>query len=232
MFQNAGPTVPTTITHFLFAKVFRLSTKSRRKIINAAEIADYTGWLEKNFGSYKMFRKRESLWKEMVQNLDSRPIEGMEFGVAWGYATNFWLKVLNDSRLVVWRGFDRFTGLPRNWRNHKIGTFDAGGSAPNIGDPRVLWHVGDIENTISTVDTSIWNSRQLVVLFDLDLFEPSLYAWNFIKGKLKSGDLVYFDEAYDADERELLDNYVLKFGKFKCIGATPLALGLLLEDTY
>jgi hypothetical protein len=67
---------------------------------------------------------------------------------------------------------------------------------------------------------------QLVVLFDLDIFEPSLVAWQHLRGSLRAGDLLYFDEAFDADERRLLNEYVIPSGEYECVGATPTALGL------
>jgi hypothetical protein len=69
-------------------------------------------------------------------------------------------------------------------------------------------------------------TQQFVILFDLDIFEPSLAAWDHLKSSLRPGDLLYFDEAFDSDERRLLDEHILPTGSFECIGATPTALAL------
>jgi len=47
-----------------------------------------------------------------------------------------------------------------------------------------------------------------------------------VRGSLRPGDLLYFDEAFDADERRLLNEYVLPSGEYNCLAATPTALGL------
>ena len=95
-----------------------------------------------------------------------------------------------------------------------------------IDDMRVTWHVGDVEDTLKDLILDRNESQQFVVLFDLDLFEPSRAAWDHLRDSLRPGDLLYFDEAFDADERKLLNELILPVGKYEYIGATPLALGL------
>ena len=63
-------------------------------------------------------------------------------------------------------------------------------------------------------------------IFDLDLYEPSLFVWNKIKNQLKIGDVLYFDEAFDRNERRLLIEDVLVFGEFQFIGCTVMALAI------
>ncbi len=45
----------------------------------------------------------------------------------------------------------------------------------------------------------------------------------------RRSDPLYFDEAFDADERRLLDESVLPAGDYSFIGATPIALALRVE---
>jgi hypothetical protein len=127
---------------------------------------------------------------------------------------------------VRWDGFDRFTGLPRAWRGLDEGAFDTGGRPPDIGDPRVTWHVGNVEDTLIDLTLDRSDGFRLVVLFDLDIFEPSLVAWDYLFGSLRPGDMLYFDEAFDLDERRLLNEYVLPTGGYEPIGATPTGLAL------
>jgi hypothetical protein len=65
-----------------------------------------------------------------------------------------------------------------------------------------------------------------ICIFDLDLFEPSLFVWQTIRDSLRAGDILYFDEAYDYAERSLIDKYVLPFGKFRYIGSTITSLAI------
>ncbi len=45
----------------------------------------------------------------------------------------------------------------------------------------------------------------------------------------RRSDPLYFDEAFDADERRLRDELVLPAGDYSFIGATPIALALRVE---
>jgi hypothetical protein len=206
-------------------KLFQASSSIGRKVKNAGDIADYIAWGSNRFGRVKLLPRRESLWALMILRLRSDPIRGIEFGVAHGYGTGWWLSRLRD-RPVRWDGFDRFTGLPRSWRGLEGGAFDAGGEPPDIRDERVTWHVGDVQDTLADLELDRSAPAQTVVLFDLDIFEPSLDAWNHIESSLRPGDLLYFDEAFDSDERRLLNEHVLPAGEFVCLGSTPTALAL------
>ena len=216
--------------HHLAAKLFARSGLVRRKAVNVGEIAGYVAWLRDTFGSARPLKHRESLWERMAAELDGADaVHGVEFGVAWGYASAWWLRRL-PSPALRWDGFDRFTGLPRAWRGYESGQFDAGGSTPAIDDARVSWHVGDVEDRLGDLSLDRRDGERLVVLFDLDIYEPSLAAWNHVRPSLQRGDLLYFDEAFDADERRLLVQHVLPSGRFTVIGSTPMALALRVES--
>jgi hypothetical protein len=161
----------------------------------------------------------------MAHAVGREPVRGIEFGVAWGYGTGWWLNRLSDPELR-WDGFDRFTGLPRDWRDLDEGHFDAEGRPPAIDDARVTWHVGDVEDHVTSLALDRSTPFQLVVLFDLDIYEPSKIAWEYLRPHLRPGDLLYFDEAFDSDERKLLDEDVLPSGDFTFVGATPMALAI------
>jgi hypothetical protein len=50
---------------------------------------------------------------------------------------------------------------------------------------------------------------RLFVVFDLDLYAPTAFALEWVTPKLKPGDLLYFDEAYDPwHERQALDEFL------------------------
>ena len=106
----------------------------------------------------------------------------------------------------------------------------ANGLAPEIQDTRVTWHIGNVEETLQKVDLKSILVDQALILFDFDIFEPSLFAWNSIKNHLKVGDILYFDEGFDKDERMLINQEVLKFCKVKLIGSTPLGLAVAISD--
>lgn len=211
------------IRHDVIARLLMRSTPIRRKVANTGAVADYTYWCMSRYGTRAYLPRREKLWARIASLLPAN-VRGIEFGVAHGYSTAWWLDRLPAS--ATWEGFDRFTGLPRAWRGLGEGTFDNDGQPPPMDDPRVTWHVGDIEDTISELDVSR-DERPWLVIFDLDIYEPSLIAWQHIAKALRPGDFLYFDEAFDRDERHLLDHWVLTSGlEFKGVGWTPTALAL------
>lgn len=151
---------------------------------------------------------------------------GLEFGVAFGHASYWWLSNHDERVISTWDGYDRFSGLPRPWRELPSGAFNAEGKTPAIDDVRVAWHVGNIEDTIVKLDASrIANGRRLIY-FDLDLYEPSKVAWDSVFPYLKPGDILYFDEAFDGDERRLLNDSIMPAGTYDLIGATDMNLAI------
>jgi len=227
--RNASQSRISVTYQYWAAKILSKSRPLRSRLANAGDIADYLSWGSDHFGTFPVFAKREELWEAMVIRAGSRPVRGIEFGVAWGYGTGWWLRRVRDERLR-WDGFDRFTGLPRGWRDLREGHFDAQGQPPAIDDSRVTWHVGDVQDRLPDLDLARNGDQLLVVLFDLDVYEPSAFAWEHIRRSLRPGDLLYFDEAFDADERHLLDHFVLPSGRFDLVGATPLALALAVVE--
>jgi hypothetical protein len=195
--------------------------------MDIGSIADYTLWLESEFGNIKIRNSRETLWQEIIDRTKSNLI-CIELGVAWGYTTNWWINKSED-KLHSWDGFDLFTGLPSRWRYFPAGSFSANGKTPKILDSRVNWHIGDVKETTRLFQPNRDSNQTLVLLFDLDLFEPSLDAWNNLKGLLKPGDFLYFDEAFDLDERNLITQHV--FASFTCDLVAVSWAGLVLEVT-
>jgi hypothetical protein len=203
----------------------RRATSLRHKLANLGHLADYQSWCEQEFGHVVPLRRREQLWELMAERLATGPVRGLEFGVAHGYASAWWLTRLPSADLR-WEGFDRFTGLPRTWRDLEAGHFDTGGLPPAINDPRVIWHVGDISDTIEELDYERSSGERWLLFFDLDLFEPSVVAWEALQAHVRPGDVLYFDEAYDRDERHLIQHHVLPQVRCGLVGCTPVALAL------
>lgn len=154
------------------------------------------------------------------------PWHVIELGVAFGDATRWWLANVGPEVIASWDGFDRFTGLPRAWRDLPAGAIDAGGTTPDIADDRVTWHVGDFEDTIRMMDAGKIADGRRLIYFDFDIYEPSKVAWDWVKPHLRPGDILYFDEAFDRDERRLLNEDVVPSGSYDPIGATSMQLAL------
>lgn len=69
----------------------------------------------------------------------------------------------------------------------------------------------------------------MVVFFDLDLFAPTLICWNLVSPLLKSGDILYFDEAFDPEEAAIIRHSVQMQFDLCVVGATHLAIGFQVQ---
>jgi len=215
---------------YIFASLMRRFATLRQQVINAGNHADYMGWVSQNFDDVKLYRNREALWSNIIKRLgnseemnSNSSLRVFELGVAYGYATNWFSRKLTGDFMIY--GFDRFTGLPRKWRDFEEGAFDAKGLTPRISSDKVKFFVGDVEETINSIDPNELKFRKLI-LFDLDLYEPSKFAFDFFYPSLQKGDILYFDESFDQDERKLINEQILKPNEvlnsksFRLIGVT------------
>ncbi len=202
---------------------------------NAADFGqsmEFSLWITRVFGREgASVPTRDRLWKRMIACFapDSKVV-GFEYGVAYGHATRWWLAYCPC--ITKWYGFDTFTGLPEAWRHFPEGAFSADGNPPNIVDSRIEWVVGRVEDTcsgdrISASESDAEHKIQRVFILDLDLYKPMQYVLSVIFPRLREGDILYFDEAADWDERRaLLEVMEHKSVSLKLIGATPMAIAL------
>jgi hypothetical protein len=214
--------------------VLSRSPGARRKLANAADLSSYFDWKREVFGPVRTRRRKPAVWKEMSGRMSASGERWhvMEFGVAFGYATHWWLSHHDDTVITTWDGFDRFTGLPEQWRALPAGAFDAAGQPPKIDDARIEWHVGDLEDTIKTMDPTRIASGRRLAYFDFDLYHPSKIAWDWLLPHLRAGDILYFDESFDPDERRLLNESVLPAGTYDYIAATELNLAIEVRSLH
>jgi hypothetical protein len=230
--------VPRQLLQSVYARTLNLAPVLVSPFSQLGILADYAAWkrlrLERNGKPF--FPYREKLWEAILPRLASKgPLIAMEFGVAWGYAANWWLSRLHDPALE-WHGFDTFTGLPTTWDRggltmYEAGAFTAGGQTPPIGDPRAQWHVGLIGDTIAGVDWEAFASRPLFLFLDFDLYEPTMIALEAAAPHLKPGDVLYFDEAHDAwNERRAIDEVLVPRFGLTCLGSTSTALALEIAE--
>jgi hypothetical protein len=193
----------------------------------AGNVASFGMWQRSRGFDGKVYATRERLWEAESGRFETGRVTVLEFGVAHGDATRFWLSMLPNAELR-WHGFDTFEGLPEAWMRGGVqfagrGLFDAGGKPPDIADPRVTWHPGRIDKTLPAADVDY--SSRLCVLFDMDLYGPSAFALTSIGDKLKPGDVLYFDEAYDPEhERRALDEFLDRGYQVRVVGSTGIAL--------
>ena len=232
-FRSAN-SVPRQLLQSILARSLNAVPAIAEPFRQVGVLADYAQWKRARLagGGRPLFSHREKLWQAMQPRLAERgALTALEFGVAWGYASAWWLDRLPDPGLE-WHGFDTFTGLPRSWDRagltiYEAGSFSAHGDTPPIADARVHWHVGDVGERIHDVDWQAARARPMFLLFDFDLYEPTRVALDAAMPFLAPGDVLYFDEAFDAwNERKAIDEILLPRFRVRCLGSTATALAL------
>ncbi len=185
---------------FFIDFVFLRNKRSRVTQLSAEFVFD----MKRKHPEAKFFYTREGLWKSFAPQLNGTSWRGFEFGVASGDSTKKLLKMSYSKTCESWHGFDTFTGLPKAWGDLPLGAFSTGGIPPKINDERITWHIGRIEQTYKSISEVNKTKSCLLVIFDFDLYDASKIAWDEIAKSLKTGDIVYFDEAYEIDEAQLI----------------------------
>lgn len=196
-----GMSFLSRILGYLIFTLAKINPFFSEKFQLAGDVSNYSDWLRKEFNNPKRFYNRERLFNFLIKKHLQGETIVLEFGVAKGYLTEWFLARDSNKSINAWHGFDTFEGLPSAWRNYEIGAFSNQGEVPSINDERIVWHVGFAEIKIKSLDTQIFRNRRLLVIFDLDLAAPTKEILSYLYATIKPGDLIYFDEAFDIGER-------------------------------
>ena len=145
--------------------------------------------------------------------LENAGIDFLEFGVYKGDSLRSWLG-LNTNPRSKFYGFDSFTGLPEQWGKNPKGTFDVGGSIPEIDDDRASFVVGLFQETLTTFLESYGPEQRLVVHIDSDLYSAALYCLTKLDRFLVRDSIIIFDEFGDLEnEYAAFRDYILSYNR-------------------
>lgn len=187
--------------------------------------AEFAFEMKNKYPEARFFYTREGLWKSFSTHLNEVGWIGFEFGVASGDSTKKILRMPFSKTCESWNGFDTFTGLPEAWGDLPIGAFSTGGITPSLKDSRVKWHKGLIEETYGKISEVVNPQARLLVIFDFDIYSATKVAWDEISKFLKSGDVIYFDEAYEFDESQIiLEIFTSSKFEFSILGYTSMGV--------
>ena len=211
---------------YYWANIFKIVGNLIYPIKSLIEIVEYQVWLKKTFGDIKVFKSKKELLDLMLGNCkNSGQTTYYEFGVAFGETAAY--IVNNAGQDFDYHGFDTFEGLPKAWRRLPKGAITNHGKIPELSGPNITFHKGLIQNTIEEV--SFETKSKKCVLFDFDLYEPTLLTFKHLEKNLMPGDIVYFDEAFDSDERVIIENYFIDKFNYEVLGASVFGLAFELK---
>jgi hypothetical protein len=204
---------------------------STYKILSILEVLEFKIWKKKRFGKIANFYNRKKLYLSILDELsyltsNKSKVNIYEFGVAFGELTKIITK--NAKFQFNYNGFDTFSGLPNSWRGLPKGAISAGNVLPIITGDNISFHVGLIEDTISSVD---FKSEDInLFIFDFDLYKPTLLTYKFIRKDIKINDVLIFDEAFTSDEKIIIENYFFRDFSYKVIGSSVFAIAFKIEE--
>jgi hypothetical protein len=204
----------------LMERLFLQGTKSRVTRLSAKFIFS----TYENYPGVRLFHSREQLWKSFGGTLGDSDWVGFEFGVASGDATKTFMKMSYSRNCLQWNGFDTFYGLPIAWGDLPQGAFSTNGKTPKVKNSIVNWHIGLIEDTCSIIPKLENLDKNFIIIFDFDLYSATKTAWDEISKFLKHGDIIYFDEAYEADEKRIIDEIQKTSLELKILGFTAMGI--------
>ena len=215
-----------------------LSSKSalvQTKMARIGEIADWIRYVERHVagGEVRVFSDKDKLRLAILRMLDKdSSISIVELGVAYGRGSSWWLK-WGSQQLNRLHGFDRFTGLPREWRGLSAGHFSTSGQPPAIDSEKVKFWIGDVEETIpqALADAEFRSDLQdssTIFVFDMDIREPTEFAYSALLDLMSPGDVLLFDEAFDAANERVVLEQALHDWEYECLGVTCEAVAMKL----
>jgi hypothetical protein len=232
--QKHGTTSNATLTilHY-FTSLFQIIGPRVYPLKALIEVLEFRVWLSTKFGRVTHFKNKQYLLDALLESANlqfskAKKVRGVfyvEFGVAFGETSKY---LISGTKVpFVYHGFDTFEGLPKAWRNLPGGAFSANGEKPKIAGENIYFYKGLIKETIRQVDFK--SNLMKIFIFDFDLYEPTLFALNYVFSEIKKGDIVYFDEAFDSNERVVIENHFLDSFEFEIIGASPFGLAFRIK---
>lgn len=150
----------------------------------------FNDFYNKKVNYEKRFQLHEFVINEEIQD---RPIDYIEFGVASGIAFKWWVEK-NKNPESKFYGFDVFTGLPEDFGVMKKHHYDTEGLTPSIKDSRVTFVKGLFQDSLPGFLSDYKSDRRKVIHMDADLYSSTLYVLTRLLPYLKKDDIIIFDE--------------------------------------
>lgn len=184
------------------SNLYKLIGKVCKPFYEVYKYMDYLSFVKKHndkgqindyYNKSAKYKNRYQLHDTILEDLKNESILYYEFGVAEGDMIKYWSTKNQsvDSRFV---GFDSFEGLPERWENKDKKHFDQKGNFPDINDTRVSFVKGWFQDSVYEKLAESKFDKQCVFHLDADLFSSTLFVLFQIYPKLKTNDILIFDE--------------------------------------
>lgn len=140
------------------------------------------------------YSRRYDLYKYVIEKENlNKDVDYLEFGVSKGASFKWWAENIQDENSAFY-GFDTFTGLPEDWGPFKKGAMSGNNKVPEIDDRRCTFYQGLFQKTLDDFLANHSFNKRTILHLDADLYSATLYVLTAISSKLKSGDILFFDE--------------------------------------
>lgn len=156
-----------------------------------------------------------------------------EFGVYRGTSLTTIARYFSDSTI---HGFDSFVGLPEAWggTEKSAGTFDVGGTPPELPVDNVEFHVGWFEQTVPKFAAQTSEPFRFAHL-DADLYSSTKIVLDYLGDRFIPGTVIVFDEyfgyhGWQHHEHKAFEEFLTAYGltfEALAIGHMNLAVRLL-----
>jgi hypothetical protein len=179
---------------YLLRKVgARLSGSQLYKLQAVLDHVKLGRWMEDHgFRFHGALRDRWDVFDVVISRVQDAPVLYLEFGVFRGRTTRYWSARLRNPNTRL-HGFDSFEGLPEQWAGQASGRiFNAEGEIPVLPDPRVQFFKGWFDQSLPTY--VVPDHDVLILILDADLYSSTSYVLRRMRGYIRPGTLIYFDE--------------------------------------
>ncbi len=140
-----------------------------------------------------VYKKREDLFRHVIETEKLDDIDYLEFGVSQGHSFRWWANELKNPNTKFY-GFDTFTGLPEDWGPFKAGDMATNSEPPEMDDDRCVFYQGLFQQTLLPFLTDYKSDKPKVIHMDADLYSATLYVLTLMTPYMKPGDIIFFDE--------------------------------------
>ena len=154
------------------------------------------GFWMRNHGFFidRRVRDRGEVFSKVAHQVADKKVLYLEFGVFKGESMRFWSRELKNPNANL-HGFDSFEGLPEDFDvdgPYIKGTFDVGGTIPQIDDSRVKFFKGWFDQVLTGYTAP--PHEVLVIVMDADLYSSTIYVLRHFKSIIRKGTFIFFDE--------------------------------------